>query len=70
MASGQEVTPRPGCRMVEGQRMPLELLDDLPGIDVRCGWPTDTSRAVASLWLGQPPDLPVLVNTSQMPFSS
>ena len=27
-------------------------------------------RAVASLWLGQPPALPVLVNTSQMPFSS
>ena len=30
----------------------------------------ETRRAVASLWLGQPPDFPVLVKTSQMPFSS
>ena len=52
-----------------GAADPLELGDDLLGsIPERMA--TLVRRAVASLWLGQPPARPVLVNTSQMPFSS
>ena len=69
MASGQEVHFMPCCRMVEGQRMPRSWL-----IMVFTSMPersaSDARRAVASDWEGQPPALPVLVNTSQIPCSS
>ena len=69
MASGQEVHFMPGCRMVEGHRMPLSwLVRVFTSIPERSAM--ETSRAVASDWEGQPPALPVLVNTSHMPFSS
>ena len=69
MASGQEVTGTPACRRQEGQRIPLSCwMISLGSMPERI--PTLTRRAVASLWLGQPPARPVLVNTSQIPFSS
>jgi hypothetical protein len=68
MASGQEVTAMPCCRMVEGQRMPLSCRMS-SSESTPPGGP-DMSRAVASDWEGQPPARPVLVNTSQTPCSS
>ena len=59
----------PCWRIVDGQRMPLSWsYTSSTLMPLRSA--TLARRAVASLWLGQPPALPVLVNTSQMPFSS
>ena len=69
IASGQDVHLSPGCRMVDGQRMPRSWLTIvLTSMPLRRE--IETRRAVASLWDGHQPALPVFVKTSQMPLSS
>ena len=69
IASGQEVQLIPSRRKVYGQRIPRSCSRIL-SIETPERNAMDTSRAVASDCEGQPPALPVEVNTSQMPFSS
>ena len=68
MASGTGGAGTPCCRRQEGQRIPLSWVMISLGPPAG-GWPRQPGGG-ASLWLGQPPAQPVLVNTSQMPFSS
>ena len=61
IASGHEVQLMFFCRIVEGQRIPLSWSYTSLDGDAAAQRDGCEPSAVASLWLGQPPALPVLV---------